>query len=218
MNSPKYPPKGVQAKRKADGLPGIVYVSSPKADLVAVRWSAEDETGTFLFNAEQFARDWELAGRNARRWKIRAAGIAIPIAVIFAIAVYGGLRAQKSKSTPANPNPPATSQQNSAVAPEDPKSLRDKYGAITASACSRGADDYVKSLSKYGFKWADNGMTGERFSQFMTFYVAPGMTSNVSDKLLLQDRRGAFNPVELMCSYDTNENKVLRYWIAKSPQ
>ncbi len=37
MSSRKYPAKGAQAKRKADGLIAQVYVSSPTTDLVAVR-------------------------------------------------------------------------------------------------------------------------------------------------------------------------------------
>ena len=87
MTSPKYPPKGAQVRRNADGLTGKVYVSSPKADLVAVRWSAENESGTFLFNAEQFAHDWELTGKSASNWKGLAGAIAL--LVIFGICLYG---------------------------------------------------------------------------------------------------------------------------------
>jgi hypothetical protein len=64
MSSRGYPPKGAEAKRKADGLAGTVFVSSPRTDLVAVRWTAEDGTGTLLYSGEQFARDWELAGAS----------------------------------------------------------------------------------------------------------------------------------------------------------
>jgi hypothetical protein len=46
--------------------------------------------------------------------------------------------------------------------------------------------------------------------------VAPGITTSVSDKLLLEDRTGAFKRVELVCSYNRAENEVLKYWIADS--
>ena len=60
VSSRKYPAKGAQAKRKSDGLVGQVYVSSPTKDLVAVRWQKKDETGTLLYDIEQFSREWEL--------------------------------------------------------------------------------------------------------------------------------------------------------------
>ena len=122
MTSPKYPPKGAQAKRKADGLTGKVYVSSPKADLVAVRWSAENGSGTFLFTAEQFAIDWELTGTSASNWKGIAGAFAL--LVIFGICLYGGLRA--CESPPASPRSSTAQQPDSATARYDPKALHDK--------------------------------------------------------------------------------------------
>jgi hypothetical protein len=112
MTSPKYPPKGAQVRRNADGLTGKVYVSSPKADLVAVRWSAEYESGTFLFNAEQFAHDWELTGKSAPNRRGLAGAIAL--LVIFGICLYGGLRA--CESTHTSPRSSTTQQRESATA------------------------------------------------------------------------------------------------------
>lgn len=210
MSSPKYPPKGAQARRKADGLVGRVYVSSPAKDLVAVRWSAEDDSGTFLFSAEQFAGEWKLTGSIASHWKRRAG--AITLLAIFGICFYGGLRACEANQ--AVPGPSTSPQQDSPAALEDPRALHDKYAAIAASECSRGADEYVRSVARYEFKWEDAGNSGEKFNEFLTVYVAPGVTTSESDKLLLQDGSGAFKRVELFCSYDTQKEKVLRYWIA----
>jgi hypothetical protein len=78
----------------------MVYVSSPKADLVAVRWSVEKESGTFLFTAEQFSREWELTGTGASNWKRLVGKVAL--LAIFGICLYGGLRA--CESTPASPH------------------------------------------------------------------------------------------------------------------
>ncbi len=214
MTSPKYPPKGAQARRNADGLIGEVYVSSPKADLVAVRWSAENGSGTFLFTAEQFARDWELRRTSVSNWKRRAG--AIVLLIFIGICLYGGLRA--CESTPASPGPAKAPQGDSTGALENPKTLLDNYGAIAASECSRGADEYVKSVAKYEFKWEDAGISGEKFDQYGTIYLAPGVITSISNKLFLQNSFGAFKRVELLCSYNTQEKKVLRYWIASSDE
>ncbi|HEV2484246.1 MAG TPA: hypothetical protein VGT08_01835 [Terracidiphilus sp.] len=212
MTSPKYPPKGVQAKRKADGLIGKVYVSSPKADLVAVRWSAEHGSGTFLFTAEQFASDWELTGTCAPRWKGRAAAIAL--LVILGICLYGGLRA--CKSTPASPRFSIAQQLDSVTVLEDPKALHEKYRVMVASECSMGADGYIRSVARYEFKREDVGSADEKFNPYVAAYVAQGVTASTSDKLLLQDGSGAFKSVAMFCTYDTGAEKILRYWIAES--
>ena len=77
MSSRKYPTKDAQVRRKEDGLTGQVYVSSPTTDLVAVRWQKEDETGTLLYDIDQFARDWELTRTKSTKWKVAAAAVAI---------------------------------------------------------------------------------------------------------------------------------------------
>jgi hypothetical protein len=214
MVSPKYPPKGAPAKRRADGLIGEVYVSSPTKDLVAVRWSADDESGTFLYSAEHFARDWELTPTSTSNWKGRAAATAL--LVIFGTCLYGGLRA--CESNPASPGPSTSPQHDSAAALADPKALLDKYGAIAAAECSRGADEFVRSVARHGFKWEDVGMFDEKFDEYLTVYVAPGVTTSISDKLFLQDGFGSFKREKLFCTYDTQKKQVLQYWIADSDE
>ena len=56
----------------------------------------------------------------------------------------------------------------------------------------------------------------EKFNGEVAVNVAPGITTSVSDKLLLEDRTGAFRRVELVCSYNIEENEVLKYWVADS--
>jgi len=206
MNSRGYPPKGAEAKRKADGLAGKVFVSSPRTDLVAVHWTGEDGTGTLLYSGEQCARDWELAGASGAKWKVRAGAIAL--AAMVGIGLYGGVREWKSI---------AASRGHAATRPsESTGALPDNDGAVAAKACSRGADAYVRSIAGQGFIWVGGDTPDERFNEEVAVYVAPGITTSVSDKLLLEDKTGVFKRVELVCSYNSEENEVLKYWIADS--
>ncbi len=210
MSSRGYPPKGAEARRKADGLAGKVFVSSPRTDLVAVRWQGEDGTGTLLYSGEQFAHDWELTGASDARWRVRAGVVALLVAV--GIGVYGGVRAWESIA--ASRSQAATKQQGSVGAGADAKSVHDNDGALAAQACSRGADAYVRSIAGNGFKWEGAATPDERFNREIAVTVAPGITTSVSDKLLLEDGMGAYKRVELVCSYNSEENEVLKYWIA----
>ena len=98
VSSRKYPAKGAQAKRKSDGLVGQVYVSSPTKDLVAVRWQKTDETGTLLYDIEQFSHEWELIRTSGAKLKVPAG--AMTIVAVCAIGLCGigffGLRAWES--------------------------------------------------------------------------------------------------------------------------
>ena len=210
MSSRGYPPKGAEAKRKADGLAGKVFVSSPRRDLVALRWTGEDGTGTLLYNAEQFARDWELKGTSSAKWRVRAGAIAL--AAMAGIGLYGA--AKEWESIVASRGHAATRQPGGAGA--DGRTSHDNDGALAAQACSRGADTYVRSIAGTGFLWVGAGLPDEKFNGEVAVNVAPGITTSVSDKLLLEDRTGAFKRVELVCSYNSEENEVLKYWVADS--
>jgi hypothetical protein len=214
MSSRGYPPKGAEAKRKADGLAGKVFVSSPRTDLVAVRWRGEDGTGTLLYNAEQFARDWELTEASGAKWRMRAGAIAL--AVMAGIGLY--CAAREWESIAASRGHAATRQQRSAGAGADARTSHDSDGALAAQACSRGADAYVRSIAGKGFIWVGADTPDERFNGEAAVTVAPGITTSVSDKLLLEDKTGAFKRVELVCSYNSEENEVLKYWVADSEE
>ena len=209
MSSRKYPTKGAQVKRKEDGLAGQVYVSSPTTDLVAVRWQKEDETGTLLYGIDQFAREWELARTKSAGWKVAAATIAI--VAVCGIALYFGLRAWEAWRAGGVA---AAARQQAGGNERTP----DDDGAQAERACSRGADEYLRSIASDRFRWAYGATPDERFNDQVAVHVAPGISTSVSDKLLLEDSTGAFKRVELVCSYDSENNKVLRFWIAEGDE
>ena len=209
MSSRKYPAKGAQLKRKEDGLAGQVYVSSPTTDLVAVRWQKEDETGTLLYDIDQFGREWEPARTKSARWKVAAASIVV--VAVCGIGLYIGLRAWEASRASSVA---AAARQHADAGAKTPAD----DGAQAERACSRGADEYLSSVAGNGFRWAYGATPDERFSDQVAVHVAPGITTSVSDKLLLEDSTGVFKRVELVCSYDSENNKVLRYWIAESEE
>jgi len=206
MSSRRYPPKGAEAKRKTDGLAGTVYVSSAKRDLVAVRWTGENGTGTLLYSGEQFAHDWKLAGASGAKWRVRAGAIAL--AAMVAIVLYGGVREWQSYAA-SRIEAATRNKANAATA-------HGNDGALAAQACSRGADTYVRSIAGKGFLWVGADVADKKFNEEVAVHIAPGITTSVSDKLLLEDRTGVFKRVELVCSYNSEENQVLKYWVADS--
>ena len=206
VSSRKYPAKGAQVKRQADGLSGQVYVSSPTTDLIAVRWQKEEETGTLLYGLEQFWDEWQPSRRGSAMWKVAAAAIAAT--AICTVGLYVGLRSWESHASRVAA---AARQQASGKNPDDD-------GVQAERACSQGADQYLRSIGGSGFRWAYGATPDERFNDQVAVHIAPGITTSVSDKLLLEDANGVFKRVELICSYDSNDNKVLRYWIADSEE
>ncbi len=209
VSSRKYPAKGALVKRKEDGLAGQVYVSSPTTDLVAVRWQKEDETGTLLYDIDQFAREWEPARKRSAWWKVAAASIAI--VALCGIGAWLGFRAWEASRASGVAAADRRQADANARSPDDD-------GVQAERACSRGADEYLRSIASDRFRWAYGATPDERFSDQVAVHVAPGITTSVSDKLLLEDSTGVFKRVELVCSYDSENNKVLRFWIAESDE
>ena len=216
MSSLRYPPKGARARRKADGLAGAVFVSSPKTDLVAVRWKRGDKTGTLLYDAERFANEWEVVNASGATWGMRTGVIAL--AAMAGIGIY--CAAMEWKSFAASRSEDAARQKESAGT--DGKNLRDGDGsdgalavqASAAGACGGGADAFVRSIAKNGYIWVGATTPDERFDGQIAVYLAPGITKSVSDKLLIKNGAGAYRRAELDCNYDSKENAVLKYWIA----
>jgi hypothetical protein len=183
-------------------------VSSPTTDLVAIRWKNEDETGTLLYDVEQFTREWEPARRGSV--KLKAAAVAVVVA-ICGVGLYAGLRAWEQMRTS---RVAAAARQQAGMDGNAP----DDEGAQAQRACSRGADEYLRSIGGNGFRWAYGATPDERFNNPAAVHIAPGITTSVSDKLLEENSAGVFKRVELICSYDSSDNKVLRYWIADSDE
>lgn len=205
MSSRRFPAKGAQVKRKADGLIGQVYVSSPTTNLVAVRWQKKDETGTLLYDIEKFTREWQLTRTSGMKRAVRAGALAL--VALCGIGLYMGLRAWESTRTSRVTAAARQPTDADGRTPEDD-------GVLAARTCSRGADEYLRSVAGKGFMWAYGAAPDERFNDDVAVRVAPGITTSVSNKLLIEDGAGAYRRVELVCSYDVREKKVLRYWIA----
>ena len=206
MSSRKYPAKGAQAKRKADGLMGQVYVTSPTKDLVAVRWQKQDETGSLLYDIEQFSSEWELVRTSGAKWKAPVGAIAI--VALCGIGLYMELRTWEP--TRASRVAAAARQQSG----RDRRTPDESDRAAAAKSCSRGADEYLRTVAGDGFRWLYGATPDGKFDEQVADHAAPRITTSVSNKLLIEDSNGVFKRVELVCSYDSGENKVIRYWIA----
>jgi hypothetical protein len=87
-------------------------------------------------------------------------------------------------------------------------------GTAAAKNCSMGADEYLRTVAGDRFRWLYGATPDGKFYEEVGVHEAPGITTSVSDKLLIEDSNGVFKRVELVCSYDRADNKVLRYWIA----
>jgi hypothetical protein len=93
----------------------------------------------------------------------------------------------------------------------DAKALDEKYGIAATVYCSSGADDYLRSISKYDFKWDEMGFFDAKFDKYLTHVVSPGVLTSTSEKAKLQNGFGAYERIEILCDYDTQTEKVLRY-------
>jgi len=81
--------------------------------------------------------------------------------------------------------------------------LDQKYGIEAMSHCEVEADDYLKSVAKYEFKWEETGWLEQKFDKYLQDVPAPGVLVMVTNKVMLQNGFGAFQRVELQCAYDT---------------
>ena len=72
----------------------------------------------------------------------------------------------------------------------------------------------MRTIAGDRFRWLYGAKGDGKFDEEVAVHESPGITTSVSNKLLIEDSNGAFKRVELVCSYDSGENKVLRYWIA----
>lgn len=113
------------------------------------------------------------------------------------------VRARQAAATSPSEQPPALN---------DAAALDAKYGIPAMSACSVYADDYLRKIAKYDFKWDDVGFLGQKFDKYLQKVRRPGVITMVSDKAKLQNGFGAFQHIELLCDYDTQADKVLEFW------
>lgn len=106
-----------------------------------------------------------------------------------------------SSTSEPTTDPPPQSPQPINLSNSD--SLDQRYGIEASSACEVEADDYLKSVAKYEFKWEETGWLDQKFDKYLKNVPAPGVLIMVSNKVMLQNGFGAYQRVELQCAYDT---------------
>jgi zinc-ribbon domain len=144
-------------------------------------------------------------GKPVKKTSPAASGCLVVIIVIVVIAVVG--QCSGNSSTESKPAPAV------AVNLNDAKALDEKYDTAAVVHCASEADDYLRAASKFSFKWDDMGAFEAKFDRFRTQVSAPGVLTMVSSKASLQNGFGAYQRIELLCEYDTQNNKVLSYSI-----
>ena len=141
------------------------------------------------------------------------------LGVIVLTVVIGGVVSMCSSgddapSSASKAASAATSPPPEAVGPavlQSAKALDEKYEITANSHCNVEADDYLRSIAKYDFKWDDTGFLDSKFTKYLANVVAPGVLTVVSDKAKLQNGFGAFQHIELFCDYDTQSQRVVRF-------
>jgi hypothetical protein len=101
--------------------------------------------------------------------------------------------------------PTATVQKDTSEQLMDSVYLAQKYGDTAAAVCDSQADDYVKSVARYDYKW-DSRVKG--FAPYDTKPDAPGILSMGSSDLRLQNGFGAYQHVVIVCDYSTQTGEV----------
>lgn len=144
-----------------------------------------------------------------RMFKLLFLGVAGTFLLCFLMALIG-TASDNSGSTTSAKVTPVSSPQPVAAAPQEPPvdlnsaaSLDEKYDIDAVSHCSVEADDYLRSVAKYDFKWQDTGWFEQKFDSYLKVVPSPGVLVMVSDKAMLQNGFGAYQRVELRCAYDT---------------
>jgi hypothetical protein len=124
----------------------------------------------------------------------------IVAAVLGGLALAGAFSGPKTAPVPSAP-----------ISLTDATVLDQRYDIEANSACEEGADDYLRSLSRYEFKWDDVGFLGHKFDKYLTVVQWPGVLTMKSERALQQNEFGAFQRVTIWCNYDTQSGKVLSY-------
>ena len=123
------------------------------------------------------------------------------ISVSAALSACGGAESASSDDSPtSDPNILNSSD-----------ALAKKYGTIASVYCADEADNYLRSVAKYTFKWDEIGTFDSKFDRFMKLVTSPGVITEVSNKVTLQNGFGAYERIEIRCDFDTQNKKVLAF-------
>lgn len=98
---------------------------------------------------------------------------------------------------------------------EDSAWLDSKYGIKAASWCKSKADEYLRSIAKYSFKWDETGWLEQEFDSHLIKVKAPGVVTYLSDKAFLQNGFGAYKRISLECDFDVQNEKVIGYRVSE---
>jgi hypothetical protein len=210
MDSENLPAKGLQTRRKADGVLGEVYATDPDRNTITVRWPTIP--GAYAMQAytpDQFAAKWELTGVHlAPPYHSTSAPIIIAVvSVLFLIFIW--VKNGGHNYSPYGPPQPLTTDSEATL--NSAEALDAKYGLAAAQRCAAGADDYIRSIARYRFNWDETGPLENEFDGFDHSVVSPGVLTLTSHKARLSNGFGVFSPIEIFCNYDTQNHLVLDY-------
>lgn len=121
--------------------------------------------------------------------------------------------------TDQNPAPKSTPTEEASVPDSlavlnSAEALDNKYSG-GALVCASDADEYLRSIAKYDFKWDDMHWYDMKFNSHLTTVKSPGVLTFVSDKAEIQNGFGAYQHIELYCDFDTQHTRVLGYETAE---
>ena len=210
MDSANLPAKGLQTRRRKDGVLGEVYATDPARHVITVRWpTIPGAYATQECTPEQFAKKWELTGVHlAPPYHSNAVPIVIAI-VSLMFLIFMVVKNHRASYNPYDTEEPLSAE--SAAMLGDAQALDAKYGIAAAQRCAAGADDYIRSIARFRFSWDDSGMFQDKFDDFEHTVVSPGVLTLTSHKARLSNGFGVFNPIEIFCNYDTQSQEVLNY-------
>ena len=109
---------------------------------------------------------------------------------------------KSTRSTPITPTiPTESSAQWLASHGSDPSAIDDRFSADAQAACASGADDYLKSITSYEYKWDDDakGWLGIKFNMFSSKSAGVGLLTLLTNRVELSNAFGAFHHASFYC-------------------
>ena len=210
MGPARFPAVGAQARRRADGILGEVYLTDPPHNHLSVRWpTVPGAFGHEDYTPDQFAHVWELTGFQLP--PRRETRVAISLIAALVLLLFTAILAHDSAHYLGyDPVQPAPGDRSAAL--NDAQALYANYGMQAAEKCAAGADEYIRSVASHRFHWNDSESALEqRFDHFSSTVSSPGVLTLYSDKASVSNGFGVFAPIRVYCSYDTQSREVLSY-------
>lgn len=173
----------------------------------------------------QLAADSEARSPDQNRKSIAPALFGILIALVFFVWLLSYVSPDNKHEVA--PVAKVESKIEPKIAPEEEKidpamlnnveALDKQYGIAAAIQCASDADDYLRTASRYAFKWDDIAFFDTKFDRYRKSLVAPGVLTSVSQKVALQNGMGAYERISLFCNYDVQTKKTLGFGINEPP-